>query len=294
MRRGIVFQYKRYAIHDGPGIRTTVFMKGCPLSCSWCHNPEGISPRPQLLFNGNRCSGCGRCIKACATGALGPGPGNVSPSLCDICGECAEACPAGAMELAGEEVTSDEVMDILSRDLPFYANSGGGVTFSGGEPLLQVGFLEELLARCSEAGIHTAVDTSCYSTPEDLLRVAELADLIMCDIKLVEEDAMLHYTGVGPEPVLKNIRMLSEGRSNFIVRMPIVPGITDTERNMLGVRDFLVSLPRRPFLELLPYHSAWKQKFPRLGMEPPAEMPEGEGDIKRAEEFFIESGLSCH
>lgn len=293
MRRGIVFQYKRYAIHDGPGIRTTVFMKGCPLSCSWCHNPEGISPRPQLLFNGNRCSGCGSCIKACATGALGPEPGNVSPSLCDLCGECAAACPGGAMELAGEEVTSDEVMDMLSRDLPFYANSGGGVTFSGGEPLLQVGFLEELLARCSEAGIHTVVDTSCHSTPEALLRVAELADLIMCDIKLVEEDAMRHYTGVSPETILENIRLLSVEGMDFMVRMPVIPGITDTGSNLTGVRDFLLSLPSRPRLELLPYHSAWKRKFPGLGMELPAAMPEGEGDIERAEEFFIESGLLC-
>jgi pyruvate formate lyase activating enzyme len=267
LRSGIVFQYKRYSIHDGPGIRTTVFLKGCPLSCSWCHNPESISPLPQLILLSNRCSGCGECASVCPSGAVdNRKPGKTDRSVCVLCGECVRTCPAGAREIAGRRVDAGEVISMVERDLPFYEESGGGVTFSGGEPLMQPEFLAELLEGCRERGISTAVDTSCHATDSVFMRIAGLADLMICDIKLAGNRQMLDYTGVEAGRILENIRSLAEAGSDYILRMPVIPGVTDAPDNLRGVADFISSLPGKPVLELLPYHSAYREKYRRLGL----------------------------
>ncbi len=267
MKSGVVFQYKRYSLHDGPGIRTTVFMKGCPLSCSWCHNPESISQLPQLFLLSNRCFDCGECRSVCPSGAVvGNMSGKTDRTICTLCGECVRACPAGARAIAGQRATVEEVMNVVERDLPFFEESGGGVTFSGGEPLMQPDFLVELLSRCRERGIHTAVDTSCHAPAPVFMRVAGLADLMLCDLKLVGDPQMLEYTGVKAGGILDNIRMLAEDGGDFILRMPVIPGVTDSPDNLRGVADFINSLPGKPELELLPYHSAYREKHRRLGV----------------------------
>ncbi|MBN2608514.1 MAG: glycyl-radical enzyme activating protein [Candidatus Fermentibacteraceae bacterium] len=267
MNSGVVFQYKRYSLHDGPGIRTTVFLKGCPLSCSWCHNPESISPLPQLVLLSTRCFGCGECASACPSGAVdAKRPGKTDRTICTLCGECVRACPAGARAIAGQRTDVEEVMTMVERDLPFYEESGGGVTFSGGEPLMQPDFLAELLSRCRERGIHTAVDTSCHAPAPVFMMVAGLADLMLCDLKLAGDPQMLEYTGVKAGGILDNIRALAEDGGDFVLRMPVIPGVTDAPDNLRGVADFIKSLSRRPVLELLPYHSAYREKYRRLGI----------------------------
>jgi len=288
-----VFQFKRYSVHDGPGIRTTVFLKGCPLSCHWCHNPEGILSVPQMVFMASRCIGCGNCASVCPSGAIDPkDPSRICMERCDLCGICVEGCPAAAREIAGMDATPTEVMDLVERDIPFYGTSGGGVTFSGGEPLLQADFLEEILVECRDRGIHTAVDTSCCAPEEVFMRVSRLADLMLCDIKLVDDGEMLHYTGGDASRVLDNIRLLAGSGSAFILRMPVIPGITDTERNLQLVAEFLLGLPLMPDLQLLPYHSSWRDKYSRLGLPPPEGPDPDEGlGIIRALDFLREAGV---
>jgi pyruvate formate lyase activating enzyme len=291
---GLVFQFKRYSIHDGPGIRTTVFLKGCPLSCSWCHNPESISPLPQLMLLRNRCTGCGECVRACPAGAIDPGrPGKTDRTACILCGDCVGACPSGAREIAGRRVTADEVMSVVERDIPFYSESSGGVTFSGGEPLMQPEFLEDLLVRCRDMGIHTAVDTSCHAPREVMERIAGLADLMMCDIKLANDEQMLEYTGVRAGGILENIRTLAESGRPFVLRMPVVPGVTDSPDNLRRTADFILKLPCSSVLELLPYHSSYRDKYGRLGLTVHDSFTEDEGRrLQYVRETLDRAGIS--
>ena len=293
MTRGMVFQFKRYSIHDGPGIRTTVFLKGCPLECSWCHNPESRSPEPQLAVFNSRCISCGLCIAECPQNAINPlSPVTTDRESCDVCGVCAEICPTGAREVVGREMTSRQVMDILARDVLFYRESGGGVTFSGGEPLMQYAFLLDLLEKCREMGVRTAVDTSCHAPSNEFLGVAGLTDLMLCDLKLPDENEMLKYTGVTGDLALENIRKLAGTGQEFVLRLPLVPGVTDTERNLEAVRDFIESLPVRPPLQLLPYHSTWREKCARIGMEYVSSTePDSRCDIEAVWDYFSSAGI---
>lgn len=294
MEQATVFQFKRYSIHDGPGIRTTVFLKGCPLSCRWCHNPEGIPPHPQMVFIGSRCIGCGTCASVCPSGAIDPrDPSMTGRDMCTLCGSCAESCPAAAREMTGVEFTVAEVMDLVERDAPFYSSSGGGVTFSGGEPLQQADFLEEILGECRDRGIHTAVDTSCFAPTEVFMRISGLADLMLCDIKLMDEGEMLRHTGGNASKVLDNIRLLARSGSAFTVRMPVIPGVTDTDSNLRLLAEFLLGLPALPDLQLLPFHSSWRDKYSRLGLARPDWSGDEEGSgIGRALEILREAGVS--
>ncbi len=261
---GILFQLKRFSIHDGPGIRTTVFMKGCPLSCEWCHNPEGQTATPELLVYPHRCISCGSCFAVCHTGAA-LSCTETDRSLCCMCGKCMEACFAGARMLAGIDMTSSEVLAEISRDLPFYEDSGGGVTFSGGEPLAQPVFLNEMLSGCRDRGISTCIDTCGYSEWHVLREAASLTDLFLFDLKLMDDTLHIEYTGVSNSIVLENLRRLCSIHAGVLIRVALIPGRTDSRDNIEAIHNFVSTLDGRPKIELLPYHDTWRGKLYRLG-----------------------------
>ena len=263
---GYVFDIKRYAIHDGPGIRTTVFFKGCPLRCRWCHNPESWKARPELSLRPSRCIRCGRCVELCpchAVSLLSDGP-VTDPEKCAFCGECVAACPTGAREIIGKKMTVAEVMAQVKKDVIFYDQSGGGVTCSGGEGLTQPQFLLGLLAACRAEGIHTAIDTTCYVGPEVIRSVAGVTDLFLCDIKHMDSKVHEQYTGVGNELILDNIRMLSGMATEVHIRIPIVPGFNDGHDNIEQTVRFVQSLQTVHRVDILPYNRGGLEKRRRL------------------------------
>ena len=266
---GILFDIKRFSMHDGPGIRTTVFLKGCPLACVWCHNPESQSPRPVLLYRGGLCLGCGLCVSACPQGALALAGGAVArdPARCVACGSCAEKCPSEAATRVGREVDAGALAEELCKDRMFFDESGGGVTFSGGEPLCQAAFLAELLDRCGRLGLHRAVDTSGYADRQVMLDVARRAELVLYDIKLIDPALHQRYTGVPNDAILDNLRALSAEGIRLEIRLPVIPGITDAPESLEAVAAFVRSLPQWPPVRLLAHHHAAMSKYRRFGME---------------------------
>jgi pyruvate formate lyase activating enzyme len=266
---GVIFNIMRFALHDGPGIRTTVFLKGCPLHCWWCHNPESQEFAPSPMYFANRCRLCYDCVAACTHGALRFEDGRpVTSPECRRCGDCAEACVAGARELAGRRVTASEVLAECERDVVFYDESGGGVTVSGGEPLSQPEFTEALLAGCRERHIHTALDTCGFASRESALRVSRAADLVLYDLKLLDSAAHRKYTGVPSEPILANLAALTEAGRNLIVRVPLIPGVNDDRASLGALTDFVWLLGLRR-IDLLPYHRIGVDKYGRLGRARP-------------------------
>lgn len=270
-----VFDIKRYSINDGPGIRITIFFKGCPLSCVWCHNPEGISRKQNKFYNPNKCIGCGLCVEACEFNALSilPAPASGKPiirvdrELCTLCGECSKVCPTKAMELASRAYSLEELMVEIEKERVFFEHSGGGVTLCGGEPLLQGEALFPLLERCGAAGIHRVVDTSLFASPELVLEVAKRCELFLVDLKLMDSELHRKYCGVPNEQILSNIRLLSERGIPFIIRIPLIEGVNADEENLQASRSFLSSLPSYPQVEILPYHDIAKGKHSRLGSQ---------------------------
>lgn len=269
MTKGLVFDFKRYSMHDGPGLRTTVFLKGCPLSCWWCHNPESQSSLPEVMVRPDRCIGCGECAKACPREALSFGAYGIITDMarCDRCGRCAEVCPTEARQLVGREMTVAEVMAEVERDRIFYDRSGGGMTVSGGEPLMQPEFLLELLKEAGRVDIHRAVDTTGFTQTSLLLDVAKETDLFLYDLKHMDPEKHKLYTGVSNELILHNLRALAESGATVNIRIPVIPGINDDAENLEKTGDFLASLPGGPTVNVLPYHKAGLEKFRRLGLE---------------------------
>lgn len=264
----VIYDIKKYAVHDGPGIRTTIFFKGCPLSCRWCHNPEGMQSGQQILYFPHRCISCGECIQVCPEGALHlTGQGVLTDGgRCRKCGACCRQCPALAREAVARYETVNSLVAVIEKDMAFYENSGGGVTFSGGEPLLQWQALEKLLRECRRKQIHTAVDTSGYAPWERIQGIAPFTDLFLYDLKMMDNRLHRRFTGVSNEGILSNLKKLARSGANIVVRIPLIPGINNTYEALSSAGRFIANLGTIPSVELLPYHDYQISKYERLGM----------------------------
>jgi pyruvate formate lyase activating enzyme len=265
--QGIIFDVKRYAVHDGPGIRTTVFFKGCPLECAWCHNPEGISQDYELIFKEKRCIElCRECEAACPQNAISRDRSGISidRNSCQVCGTCAAACPSDALEKIGKAVSAKELMNQILKDEVFFSESGGGVTFSGGEPLLQSEFLAGVLEECRIKKIHTCLDTCGYAPLEALERIASLTDLFLFDLKMMDDKKHIVSTGASNRIILDNLRYLDACDVPLIIRMPLIPGLNDSRDDIELAGGFIRSLHHVKQIDLLPYHDIAAQKYCRL------------------------------
>jgi len=301
MISGNVFDVRRFSVHDGPGIRTAVFLKGCPLACPWCHNPEGRDPKPALLRRGERCVGCLSCVKACPR-RLDPRreAGSEACEGCPDYGACARACPAEAIQQVGSSATVEELMDAIRADRMFYDESGGGVTFTGGEPLAQPAFLGALLDACKAEGIRSAIETTGYARREVLLDLARRADLLLFDLKVADAMRGGAITGVDYGLCLSNLEAVAaaEGPDKIIVRMPIIPGWNDDPRDIEAAAVFVAALGadgRKPAVHLLPYHDAAKGKYRMWGLDYPlaATPVPDDGALAAISEVFAARGLSA-
>lgn len=264
MQQGIIFNIQRFSIHDGPGIRTTVFLKGCPLNCAWCHNPESQYFLPEIMVQADRCQGCGACVRSCSQEHVLITDGRRQPTKCSACGACVTTCPHDALKLVGQKQTVDQVMQEVMKDELFYDESGGGVSFSGGEPLLQAEFLENLLLACRRQGLHTVVDTCGYAPWSVLAKLAPLVDRFLFDVKLMDEAQHLQYTGQRNQLVLDNLRSLTQIHQQVEIRVPVIPGVNDGSENLAALTAYLRPLPILG-VKLLPYHTYGAGKYAHLG-----------------------------
>jgi pyruvate formate lyase activating enzyme len=269
VEHGIISNIQKYSVQDGPGIRTTVFLKGCPLDCWWCHNPEGRSRQPEVMVLETRCVRCGECVKVCpeAEDEELAEVQMLPPEACHLCGACVAACPTNARQCAGRRMSVDEVMTEILRDRIFYEESGGGVSFSGGEPLVQPAFVGELLDRCRARGLHAVLDTCGFAPTATFLSVAAKADLVLFDLKLMDEARHEQFTGVSNKLILANLQALDAVHQRIWARVPLIPGVNDHPENLEALAQFLRPLKQVRQVNLLPYHQTGLAKFARLGAE---------------------------
>lgn len=277
---GTVFDIKQLAVYDGPGIRTTVFLKGCPLRCMWCHNPEGLSYQPQLMVSSNNCLHCGACVEACPNGG----------KTCTACGQCIRACPQGLRKLCGKRYTAQELAWKLLRDKDYLAAMSGGVTFSGGEPTGQPEFLLETLDRV--AGMHRAIETSGYCSGSVFEAVLSRVEYVMMDLKLMDPEQHRHYTGVSNEPILENLERLKKSGRPFRIRIPVIPGVNDSEENFGAAARRLLDADDLEQVELLPYHVTAGAKYEMVGLSYQPEFDTAAAPNLNTE-LFRRFGLKC-
>ncbi len=292
------FDIKRYALHDGPNIRTTVFFKGCPLHCSWCHNPEGIGTTIDVVTVQERCIGCRECLEGCPEQALSFRDTLIErdASRCTLCLNCVEICPSLAHEAVGWQAAVETIIGEIEKDLPFYDQSGGGVTFSGGEPLFQSAHLISLLKRCGELEIHRSVDTSGYAETADLLAVAEHTDLFLYDLKLMDSDLHKKYTGVANALILRNLEALDKAGASVRVRLPLIGMVNDSEENIEAMGRFLSGLSHINDVDILVYHDLAGPKYKKLsqiGMNGTGSRV-APGVVGRTQNILEGFGLSVH
>jgi pyruvate formate lyase activating enzyme len=295
MTSGVVFDVKRFSLHDGPGIRTTIFLKGCGLRCWWCHNPESQHRKPELLLRPDYCIGCGACVPGCPQQAIVWEQGQfiTDRDRCIRCGECITVCYADAREIVGQEMTVDEVMAEIMRDAAFYDESGGGVTFSGGEPLVQADFLLELLQACKTQELHTTVDTCGYIPTKALNRVRDVVDLFLYDIKLLDDTRHQEVTGASNQLILENLEHLTEQGKPVIVRVPIIPTINDDAESLEAIASYLSTLTNIERVDILAYHRIGSDKYERLARINPMPVidPPSANQMIEIQERFKEFGL---
>lgn len=263
-----LFDIKRYSINDGPGIRVTIFFKGCPLSCKWCHNPESWSFKAEKMYAKNKCIGCSSCVEICPENALVLTAEGIQTDFakCTVCGKCATVCPTKAMEMSGREYSEDEVMTAIRRETAIMDSSGGGVTFSGGEPLAYPHELKRLLLRCGEEGIHRAIDTSGYADKSIIEDILPHTDLFLYDLKHLDADIHREWVGVDNAIILENLRFIAASEKAYHIRIPLIEEVNATDENISATIDFLKSLKRAPDrVGLLPYHNIATNKYEKLG-----------------------------
>jgi pyruvate formate lyase activating enzyme len=296
MSGNLIFDIKRYAINDGPGIRVVIFFKGCNLHCAWCHNPEGFSMKVEKMYSPVKCIKCRTCTEACPENALTfTTDGVITGSrLCKMCRKCAEACPAKAIEISGKAMSVSEIMEVLEKERIFFDQSGGGVTFSGGEPLIHSKMLIDLLDECGRRGIHRAVDTAGHISTDILLEVAKRTDLFLYDLKMMDTDLHKKWTKVGNEKILYNLKAISAAGARIIVRIPLIGGINDTDENIEKTAKFISDLAgEKKEVHLLPYHNIAYNKYIKLGKSGDFELlrePDKE-TLVRAVARFSEYGI---
>jgi len=280
--RGLVFEIQHFAIHDGPGIRTTVFLKGCPLRCLWCHNPEGQAPGPEILFSPEKCIACRYCEHACPQNAHRFSPAGEAGALrhtylrsaCTSCGKCTLECYSGALELAGREASTDEALAEVLKDRPFYASSGGGLTLSGGEPMQQFAFTRALLREAQTAGLHTVIETSGASTTARYLEVLPYIDLFYFDIKETDPERHRAFTGMDNKQILANLQAIDDAGAAVVLRCPVIPGLNDRPAHFAAVARLAEHLHGAQAVHILPYHALGTHKNQRLGKPQALDPPE--------------------
>lgn len=267
-RKGTIFNIQKMSIHDGPGIRTTVFLKGCPFSCLWCSNPESQRPERDVAVLANRCISCGWCTNVCPQHIIEEcGEYRITDrSRCTLCLKCVDECCTGAKKVVGNEYSVDQIFEEIMRDKPFYDSSGGGVTFSGGEPFMQAGFLTAVLAKCREEGLHTAIETTGMGDTEEIKAALPLLDLIFFDVKHMDDSEHRKLTKASNKRILENLAVIAGLHGNITVRVPVIPGVNDSPENIQATAEYVSELGISA-LELLPYHRLGESKYAQLDME---------------------------
>lgn len=290
MKKGMVFDIQRFSVHDGPGIRVNIFLKGCELRCKWCHNPEGWRPESQLLFHEEACIGCGKCVEACpqTVHCEENGRHSVDFKRCIACGKCVAACPAQALKLAGRWMSADEICEEAERESAFFGRNGG-VTFSGGEPLLQADFLREVLFRLKEKGYHTAIETSGVAPWNGFQKILGLVDLFLYDYKLFDSQKHREYTGKGNELIRENLERLKQAGAEIRIRIPVIKGVNEGELKDIAreLKDLEVK-----WVELFPYHKIGMSKYCQIGYLPPEifQAP-SQKEMEEFRQIFREKGI---
>jgi pyruvate formate lyase activating enzyme len=268
---GTVFKIKRFSVHDGPGIRTSVFLKGCPLNCIWCHSPEGISPEITIWHENSLCIACGQCVQTCPNSALklNKNPDqiiSINKTICTLSGDCVDVCPTGAIQFTGYQISATDIMSEIGKDILYYKKSGGGVTLTGGEPLYQPEFSIEILKACNEFNIHTAIESSLYCDRETIDRISDFVDLFIIDIKIFDLTKHIRYTGKSNEMIKDNFEYITNSGKSIIVRIPMIPDITDTAENKNAIERFVHSVDKTIPIEYISYNPLAENNYTKLGI----------------------------
>ncbi|MDR0916545.1 MAG: glycyl-radical enzyme activating protein [Oscillospiraceae bacterium] len=294
---GTVFNIQRYSIDDGPGIRTTVFLKGCPLRCPWCSNPESQNPQPQLSYRYTSCKQCGACAAACPNGAIALGADGVviDREKCVVCGTCAAACPENALQIKGETMNVAQVWKVIRRDAVYYETSGGGVTCSGGEILAQAAFVAEIFKKCRDEGIHTCADTSGFGTADAMNTILEYADLVYFDLKLADPARHAEVMGVAPDVIWANLKLAAERGVKIVLRVPLIPEYNNAPEQVTALAEFARDLAPDAEVCILPYHRYGANKYASVGMTYALDdlRENTDDELTRAREIFEGFGFTC-